>query len=125
MTASSRTFDAQRRAGRQPFVEAGLDLVGDQLPADREDPSDELVSADGPDGRQETRRERVVVRRKGDLRVGGHVVEMPRPADAVADGPPIDEARGLEGAELLEDAGPARPERDASCSGELGPSRRS
>ena len=107
MTASSRTFASSVRVGRQALVEPAPYLVCDQLPAHREDAGNKFVAADRPDRRQQARRERVVVRGKGDLRIRRHVVEMARPPDAVADRPSVDEARRLEGAELLEDAGPA------------------
>ena len=100
----------ERRVGRQPLAEAVLHLLGDQPAPGVEDLVDEGVAADHADRGEQTRGEPVVVRRERDLGVGRDVVQVARPADAVADGPAVDEPRRLERAELLEDAGPARAE---------------
>ena len=85
--------------------------AGDELAPPRlEDLVDEGVAADHADRGEQTRGEPVVVRRERDLGVGRDVVQVARPADAVADGPAVDEPGRLERAELLEDAGPARAE---------------
>jgi uncharacterized protein YjiS (DUF1127 family) len=87
----------ERGIGWESLVEPGPDLVGDQLAPDGEDPGDELIPADRPDRSEETGRERVIVRGKGDLGVRGHVVQMTRAANTVADRPSVDEACRLEG----------------------------
>ena len=86
------------------------DAIAQLAAACREDLLEEVVAADGLDGGQQARRERVVVRREEVLGVRGDVVQVARPADAVADGLAADEVRRLERAQLLEDAGPARAE---------------
>ena len=88
----------------------GRDSLGDaargpaaELPASRgEDLLDQLVAADRVDRGQQPG-ESVVVGREQLLRIGGDVVEVARPADAVADGLAADEAappraRGVAGA---------------------------
>ena len=100
----------ERRVGGQPLAEAVLHLLGDEPAPGVEDLVDEGVAADHADRGEQTRGEPVVVRRERDLGVGRDVVQVARPADAVADGPAVDEPRRLERAELLEDPGPARAE---------------
>ena len=68
------------------------------------------VAAHRLDGREQARGEAVVVGREELLGVGGDVVQVARPADAVAHGPARDECVRLERAELLEDARPAGAE---------------
>ena len=65
---------------------------------------DQVVAADRADRREQPGRQPVVVRREEVLGVGGDVVQVARPADAVADRLAADEVGGLERAELLEDA---------------------
>ena len=73
-----------------------------------EDLFEEVVATDRADRRQEARGQRVVVRREEVLGVGRDVVQVTRPADAVADRLATDELGRLERPELLEDPGPAR-----------------
>ena len=87
------------------------DAVAELAPARGEHLLEEVVAADRLDRREQARGEAVVVRREEVLRVRRDVVQVARPADAVADRLAADEVRGLERAELLEDAGPAGAER--------------
>ena len=84
----------ERRVGRQPLAEPVLHLLAR---SGRRRASktcvDEGVAADRADRGEQTRREPVVVRRERVLGVGRDVVQVARPADAVADGPAVDEAR--------------------------------
>ena len=78
-------------------------------PAPRgEDLCQEVAPTDGLDGIQQAGGQRVVVRGKEVLGVECDVVQMTRPADAVTDRPAADQVGRLEGAELLQDACPAR-----------------
>ena len=104
MTASSRTRSSSDASAGSRSREPVLHLLGDQPAPGVEDLVDEVVAADRADRGEQTRREPVVVRRERDLGVGRDVVQVARPADAVADGPAVDEPRRLERAELLEDA---------------------
>ena len=98
----------ERRVVGQPLGHPAPDPIADLAPPRREDLLDEVVAADGLDRLDEARREPAVVGREEALRVGGDVVDVARPADAVLLGGVADEARLLERVELLEDAGPAR-----------------
>ena len=71
---------------------------------------EQVVAADRLDRREQAGRQAVVVGREEVLGVGGDVVQVARPADAVADGLAADEVGRLERPELLEDAGPAGAE---------------
>ena len=73
----------------------------------REDLLEQVVAADGLDRREQPGGEALVVGREEVLRLGGDVVQVARPPDAVADGLAADEAGRLERPQLLEDAGPA------------------
>ena len=97
----------ERRLGGHPFGHLLADPVAELAPPRGEDLVEEVVAADRLDGGQQTGRQRVVVGREEVLGVGGDVVQVARPADAVADGLAADEVGGLERPELLEDAGPA------------------
>jgi hypothetical protein len=100
----------ERGVEGQALRETAPNLVRQQLAPDVEDLAEELVPTDGVDRGNQPGRQRVVVRRKGDLRAGRDVVEVSWPADSVANRPPIHETGRLERAELLEHAGPTRAE---------------
>ena len=90
------------------LVETALDALGRLGAAGLEDPVDELAATDRVDRRDQARGQAVVVRRERAAgRSGCHVIQVARPADAMALGPPRDEPVDLEEPELLEDAGPA------------------
>ena len=126
MTASSRTRSSSGASGRDALGHLLADPVAELAPAGGEDLLEQVVAADGLDRGQQPGREGVVVGREEVLRVGRDVVQVARPADAVADRLAADEVGRLERPELLEDAGPRlAPRRSASWSGELGPSSRS
>ena len=121
MTASSRTRSSKRGFGGRRVGESLADPVA-ELPASRdEDLLEEVVAADGLDRGQQAGRQAVVVRREEVLRVGGDVVQVARPADAVADRLAADEVRGLERAELLEDARAAGAEPGGQLVGRARP----
>ena len=75
----------ERCTGGQPRAHPASDPVGDLATSGREHLLQQRLAADRVDSREETRRQAVVVRGESVLRVGCHVVEMARPADAVAD----------------------------------------
>ena len=100
----------ERRIRADPLGHAVADPIAELAPSRREDLLEEVVAADRLDRGQQPGREGVVVRREEVLGVGGHVVQVARPADAVTDGLAADEAGRLERPELLEDAGPAGAE---------------
>ena len=97
----------ERRVAARALLEPALDALGRLGAPGLEDPVDELAPADRVDRRDQAGGQAVVVRREELLGVLGDVVQVARPADAVAFGPARDEAVGLEESELLEDAGPA------------------
>lgn len=75
-----------------------------------EDRSHQLVAADRADRGQQPVGEAVVVGREQLLGRFGHVVDVPRATDPVADGLATYQAGCLERAKLLEDAGAAYPQ---------------
>ena len=97
-----------RRDSRSAMLVA--DPVAELAPPRREDLVEQVVAADRLDRGEQAGGEAVVVRREEVLGVGRDVVQVARPADAVADGLAADELGRLERAELLEDAGPAGAE---------------
>jgi hypothetical protein len=101
----------ERSRGPDPIVELPTHAVADLPSARLEDLLDQRVAADRADRGEQSRRKPVVVRRKQLLGVGGDVVEVAWPADPVADRLLAHEVGVLERAELLEDAGPAGPDR--------------
>ena len=100
----------QRRVAVDAVGHLLADPVTELAPSRGEDLVEQVVAADRLDRGEEARGEGVVVRREEVLRVGRDVVQVARPADAVAHGLAGDEVGGLERAELLEHAGPARAE---------------
>ena len=95
--------------------------VAELAPAGREDLVEQIVAADRLDRGQQAGRQGVVVGREHVLGIGRDVVQVARPADPVANGLAADEIGGLERPELLEDAGPARPEPLGELVGGAGP----
>ena len=107
MTASSRTRSKSGASGADAFGHLLADPVAELAPPRGEDLVEQIVPADRLDGGQQAGRQGVVVRREEVLGIGGHVVQVARPADAVADRLAADEAGRLERPKLLEHAGPA------------------
>ena len=97
----------QRRLGGNPLGHLLADPVAELAPSRREDLLQEVVPADRRDRGQQTSRQAVVVGREEVLGFGRDVVQVARPADAVADGLTADQVGSLQRPELLEDAGPA------------------
>ena len=100
----------QRRVAVDAVGHLLADPVTELAPSRGEDLVEQVVATDSLDRGEEARGQGVVVRREEVLRVGRDVVQVARPADAVADGLAGDEVGGLERAELLEHAGPAGPD---------------
>ena len=97
----------ERRLGGHAFGHLLADPVAELAPPRGEDLVEQIVPADRLDGGQQAGRQGVVVGREEVLGIGGDVVQVARPADAVADRLAADEAGRLERPKLLEHAGPA------------------
>ena len=100
----------ERRIDRQSIGQTLADAVAGPPPPLLEDVVDEPLATDRADGRQQPVGETVVVGREQVLGGIRDVVDVARPADAVADGPPAHEAGRLQRVELLQHARAARAE---------------
>ena len=110
MTASSRTRSASGASAPTRSAMLLAHAIAELAPARGEHLVEQIVAADRLDRGQQAGGKRVVVGGEEILGGGGHVVEVARPADAMADGLTGHEVGRLECPELLEDAGPARAE---------------
>ncbi len=108
ISASSRTRSESGASAGRRSASCSRTRTAQLAAARREDLLEQLVAADRPDRGEESRRQRVVRGREEVLGIGGDVVEVARPPDAVLHRLAAHEARRLERTKLLEDAGPAR-----------------
>jgi hypothetical protein len=91
----------QRGSGRQSLLEAARDPGPDQLATGLEDITDQRFAPDRTDSREDRLRERPVVGREELLSGHREVVDVARPADAMAAQAAADQSCSLEGSKLL------------------------